>query len=290
MRNRKTGYSPLVEQTTQRLYDAYKSNTGKIVKGALEGALGSTISAMSSVADDEMLGIHAALGGIWVALTAGSFVEAGNQYINKREEDIANVGLEALTYTNLRSRNFQGSENDFIKIVNDELTDVISESLKKNNAPTLAESELEKISKAMTSRVDFERLVEERSSMLGGTALAVAAGVGAAAVVGGVGAMVAAGSSKAVFDAGIAVAGVGAFVTSTAGGLLNAAATNSKTISGEISKRLELLNDELGKTLGVDVDDIRSRIRSEQQKESPSTSIKSREEAQKFSGNSVELV
>jgi hypothetical protein len=279
MRNRKkeVAYS-LLGDTSQTLYNAYKSNTGKIVQGALEGGLGTTIAAMSSVADNEMLGIHTALGGIWVALTAKNFAEAGNEYLNKREEDIENLGIEILTYAKLRARDFRGVERSFIATVNSELVEAISDSLTKNNSPELSADEIEEIGQAMTSRENFEALTRKRSTMTNAKILTATAAIGALGVTGGVVAMAAAGSNVAAFNAGIASAGAGTALTSISGGLLNAGAANSRSISSGIFERIEMLNETKFGLSREDLKQTRSEIRKEEfTKKQPSTSTRSRD-------------
>lgn len=263
MKHRTRGYS-LVGDTSQTLYNAYKSNAGKIVQGALEGALGATVAAMSSVADNEMLGIHTALGGIWTSLTAKNFAEAGHKYLHKREEDIENIGVEILTYAKLRSRGFEGEQRDFARTINNELISAISTSLIKNNAAEVNQDEIDEICHAAQmedSNEKFEALVRKRSEMRGGTILTVAAVAGVAALIGGVGTMVAAGSNTAAFNAGIGFAGSGAFLTSLSGGLMNASATNSRSISHGICDAIESLNQ--SKFSVTDVEETKRQVTAE---------------------------
>jgi len=252
----------LVGNTSQTLYNAYKSNAGKIVQGTLEGALGTTIAAMSSVADDEMLGIHTALGGIWTALTAKNFVEAGHEYLHKKEEDIENIGVGILTYAKLRGLSFEGEQSTFAKTVNDELIAAISSSLVKKNSPEVSQDEIDEIVNMLEVPPEkFEALIRKRTEMRGGTILTVAAVLGVAAVIGGVGTMVAAGSNTTAFNAGIGIAGGGTFLTSLSGGLMNASATNSRSISSGICEAIQSLNE--SKFSGSDIEETKTQVMSE---------------------------
>jgi len=257
------GEYSLLGNTSQTLYNAYKSNAGKVVQGTLEGALGATIAAMSSVADEEMLGIHTALGGIWTALTAKNFVEAGHEYLHKKEEDIENIGIEILTYAKLRSRNFEGEQNAFSKTINDELIAAISGSLVRKKSPEVSSDEIDEIVNMLEVPPEkFEALVRKRSEMQGGTMLTVAAVLGVAAVIGGVGTMVAAGSNTTAFNTGIGIAGGGTFLTSLSGGLMNASATNSRSISSGICEAIQSLNE--SKFIASDIEEVKTQVITEQ--------------------------
>lgn len=274
MRNRKTSYS-ILGDTSQTLYNAYKSNVGKIVQGVLEGGLGTTIAAMSSVADNEMLGIHVALGGIWIGLTAKNFAEAGNEYLNKREEDIENLGIEILTYAKLSAKNSKDNSENFIASVNSELIGAINTALTKNNSPELSQDETEEISQAMISRENFEALAKKRSRMINAKTLTAAATVGVLGVSGGVVTMAAAGSNVAAFNAGIAAAGVGAALTSVSGGLLNAGSANSRSISSAMFEAVEMLN--ATKFSKEEIEQARSEIKQDElDKKQPSGSLSSK--------------
>ncbi len=305
MRRRTTKYTSNSEysqlgRTAQTLYEAYHSDAGKIVEGVLQGGLGATVAGMSLMADNEMLGIHAALGATWAALTLKNFAEAGHNYLNGTRKDVEDIGIEILTYAKVRAGNFRGSEENFIATINSEIAQAITDSLTDSNAPELSNDEESREAIDSTSTKEkFSKIARERSAMRNEKILAVTAAIGTLAIGGGVGAMALAGSNATIFKVGVGLAAAGTLATSTSGGLMNASASNSRNISKNMLKSLEQLNNPRynPKLTGIDldeskIDEIRDHVRKEEfEKKNPggSPQVDSKKAGKRLVVESVEL-
>jgi len=161
-RRSKYEYSPLGSAATT-LSDAYKSNAGQIVEGALKGGLGATIAGMSAVADDGMLGVHLALGLIWLTMVTKDYAQSLSSHLAKTPEILQDIGVEILLYSKLmgikmRSEALHGAEfnqDEFSKTINRNLFEAINSTLEKAGYSNLDTSDIESATQALHSKEDF---------------------------------------------------------------------------------------------------------------------------------------
>ena len=257
-RRRRGGDYQRLGRASRTCYDAYQSSWGKIIGGVLEGGLGTTIAAMSGEAGEEMLGIHGALGAIWLALTTKNYAEAGTDYLGKREEYIADLGIEILTYARLREQMpLEERPEDFFKNTNNKIIAAINLSLSSSSRLPEPVHAPETAAKLVT---EIQNIASDRSKMSGAKMLSLIAATSALAAIGGAVAIPLTGKSTAA----IATAGVGAALTSISGALLSSKATTSKNVSYNLYNAIKGLNErEFGRLTEDALDLTRQQIRQE---------------------------
>ncbi len=268
-RRRAGSYYLIEEEISVKLFEHYKSFWGTLLEGVLKAGLGAITASMSeeSVGEDKMAGgnmlaLHAGLGAIWLFLVGKDFAEAGfdRKAINENVEDLT---VEILTYAKLKSRgNFEEvSPQDFINQVNQEIIAIINNVLKdrdlseiSSNSEDFQGSQDQQMQKF---REEIMGKLKDSTSVLHKDVLLNLAKIGLAATISGAVAIPFSASSLA---APIAVASIGASLTSISAALLKAGAQNPKEISASLSKGVRIKNDELFSD--QDVDSVRQDVRS----------------------------
>jgi len=258
--SRRNKYSPLGDAAT-RLSDAYKTNAGQIVGGALNGGLGATIAGMSAVADEGMLGVHVVLGLIWLTMVTKDYAQAFSNHLAKTPEILGDIGVEIFLYSKLMEEKMlrergEVNQQEFTSTVNKNLFNAINADLEKAGYPKIGEiADIEEGVHALSSKEQFLLFLKEKTEISNEKLLTGIAAVGAAATVGGAVAIAASGKAAGA----IATTAVGAAATSVAGGILLAKTGSAKEIAQRLYQSIRGLNNSKDFP-GVDIDEKREEI------------------------------
>lgn len=265
-------YSKLGEAAL-KLSDAYKTNVGQIVEGGLKGGLGATIAGMSAVADNGMLGVHVALGLIWLTMVTKDYAQAFSNQLAKTPEILSDIGVEIFLYSQLMAEKMQSegsdnrNQNEFTRAVNKNLFEAINKTLKNSGYPEIAEiSEIDEIPdiesrvNALSSKEDFLTFLKEKTEISNEKLLTGIAAVGAAATVGGAIGIAASGKATGA----IITAAAGAGTTAAVGGILLAKSGSAKKIAQKLYESVSNLNSSQNFP-DIDIDKKREEIVAGQQ-------------------------
>lgn len=245
-------YQEVGAEVSAKCYDAYKKSWGTIAfDGGAKGAFAAIVSAMSynsegEAASAQMLGIHAALGTLWLALVIKDYAYAGSTYLKKDKEELEEIGKRVLLYAKLKSdpscardaSNSQSLPN--ATEINKKLIEAINDGLKRENfAPLDEEATMEEIKSLATqrSKIGKPHVLAAIGAAAGTLTLAGTATIAVAKATG----------SAETLAAGVSITAVAGATTAITGAALSASARNSKKVIRTISSAIgSLIDNEFG--------------------------------------------